>query len=560
MGENPTVRLPDGRVIPIHEVNFGDYETQAMYEVAADFSDSANANRFLQLFRESGWEAPEFLQLYRDVLIEDMQGGADDGGQTYAAFDPAGGGGALKSSLQNGTEPLSMQIERMGGRASASGPAYTDVGYVNGAGTAKGNAPNSHLSYKLPSPTETKRLIELKEKELSGAWLTQKEKAELARLEAEYIDPIRYANSKESVIIRAADTDGLTESPDEPSIDDLLNAVLTPEQRLQKDKIANLILGMLSLDQQRRLGNGEDLEEIIKELDPLQQAQITASIADVKLMTNQQQLDFAYLQSMLLDGLTVAERLAILQHLNENGGQLTPADLKKIAADASAGNAEGDFFKEVNQLPEDSAQLFDDANFFRMPYRFARVGTTFEELNAEYMAQKASEAFALATLSVANAVGAAVTRKMFFSPGKIPGGQQQGATGNSGGSQAPAKPPEGAGNPGGPAAGAGEEIIYSANGDLTLRSQRRPAFDGMMKDGFEIDGNQYKLNEHAYNSLFKSGRKDIMPADIYDALKAQPLPGNAGSVEYVNPATGTSVFVNPAANEVVGIWPAGFLK
>lgn len=82
----------------------------------------------------------------------------------------------------------------------------------------------------------------------------------------------------------------------------------------------------------------------------------------------------------------------------------------------------------------------------------------------------------------------------------------------------------------------------------------------MMKDGFEIDGNQYKLNEHAYNSLFKSGRKDIMPADIYDALKAQPLPGNAGSVEYVNPATGTSVFVNSAANEVVGIWPAGFLK
>lgn len=68
------------------------------------------------------------------------------------------------------------------------------------------------------------------------------------------------------------------------------------------------------------------------------------------------------------------------------------------------------------------------------------------------------------------------------------------------------------------------------------------------------------LNEHAYNSLFKPGRKDIMPADIYDALKAEPVPGNAGSMEYINPATGTSVFVNPITNEVVGIWPAGFLQ
>ena len=82
----------------------------------------------------------------------------------------------------------------------------------------------------------------------------------------------------------------------------------------------------------------------------------------------------------------------------------------------------------------------------------------------------------------------------------------------------------------------------------------------MLNDGFEVNGDQYKLNEHAYNSLFKSGRKDIMPADINGALKAKPIPGNPGSVQYINPITGTTVFVNPESNEIVGIWPAGFGK
>ena len=76
----------------------------------------------------------------------------------------------------------------------------------------------------------------------------------------------------------------------------------------------------------------------------------------------------------------------------------------------------------------------------------------------------------MTAVMLATAVGAAVTRKMFFSPGKIPGGQQQGATGNSGGSQAPAKPPEGAGNPGGPAAGAGNSggLVEESSGKIKV--------------------------------------------------------------------------------------------
>ena len=104
----------------------------------------------------------------------------------------------------------------------------------------------------------------------------------------------------------------------------------------------------------------------------------------------------------------------------------------------------------------------------------------------------------------------------------------------------------------------GEKVIYSAEGIPELRATRRPEFGSMMDEGFEVEGVHYGLNKHAYNSLFKSGRKDVMPADIIDALKTQPGPAFPGSIEYVNPITGTRVFVSLLTNEVVGIWPARF--
>jgi len=91
--------------------------------------------------------------------------------------------------------------------------------------------------------------------------------------------------------------------------------------------------------------------------------------------------------------------------------------------------------------------------------------------------------------------------------------------------------------------GAGK--VYNAGGDAALRATRRPTFDNMLKNGVEVNGNSFKLNEHAYNSMFKSGRKDIMPDDIIDALVRKPQPAQPGSVQYINPSTGTTVFVNP---------------
>ncbi|MBT2293586.1 RHS repeat-associated core domain-containing protein, partial [Paenibacillus albidus] len=106
--------------------------------------------------------------------------------------------------------------------------------------------------------------------------------------------------------------------------------------------------------------------------------------------------------------------------------------------------------------------------------------------------------------------------------------------------------------------GTGETKIFSAGGNAELRATRRPAFDNWMENSVEVNGQGFKMNQHAYNSLFKSGRKDIMPDDITAALGTKPTPGNPGSVVYTNPATGTKVYVNPSTKEIVGVQPGSF--
>ena len=91
-----------------------------------------------------------------------------------------------------------------------------------------------------------------------------------------------------------------------------------------------------------------------------------------------------------------------------------------------------------------------------------------------------------------------------------------------------------------------------------MRAKRHTLYDELYKNGFDIDGVHYTLNEHAYNSMFKSGRKDIMPDDIFDALKGKRMPGQPRSIKCINEATGTRVFINLQTNEIVGIWPSDF--
>ncbi len=338
----------------------------------------------------------------------------------------------------------------------------------------------------------------------------------------------------------------LSESPDEPAMRDFLNAVLTHEQLAGLAEIDNDVRRLLTDEQRQRIDAGENIYVIISELDPINQALINQLSQNVRKKLGPQLTDLLFLSSGLLYGEDLDTRLAILQRIKDKEGIITYEDLVEIGVYADG---------ESKSWGQEYADLLEYG------YQKNCEGTSLDELDRQYRAQQQMQM----TMMVAMAA-APLLDWVFNGPSNISLDPKRHLEGielegwNIKGPPSYSVPREVEGETSDPAAGTGEEVIYNANGDLTLRSQRRPAFDGMMNDGFEIDGNQYILNEHAYNSLFKSGRKDIMPADIYDALKVQPVPGNAGSVEYVNPTTGTSVFVNPATNEIVGIWPAGFLK
>jgi len=100
---------------------------------------------------------------------------------------------------------------------------------------------------------------------------------------------------------------------------------------------------------------------------------------------------------------------------------------------------------------------------------------------------------------------------------------------------------------------------YSANRNPKIRATRRPLFDNIRKNGMTVNNKQYTLSVHVYNNLFKSGRKDIMPNDIKEALKNIPVKAEGNSVVYKNPFSGTRVFVNPDTNYITGVYPKDFI-
>ena len=536
VGENPTVRLMDGRVVPISQVSFGDYETRAMYEVAAEFPDSANANRFLRIFRDSGWEAPEFLQLYRDELRKDVQSRTAaqkdvpdplsdeplnqpetedmallsnnaatareaewkrkredyrrrilkattreelEAVRRELALETGWDTGSLFGQIKARHAELIALAKTEGGTGSASpgsGSQEMPTGesgvFPEGMKTFPPNEPGtggwellsntSPAAKVIPEDVFADTLWATTGKEEYDALITEEaalraeweeiydRQAEndgifadgdgirLGEIEARLWDIDRRKSEivsaygdelkkREEAILAENRKNGIIKPPEDPSMSDLLNAVLTPKQREHRENILNFFLEVLSEEQKRRIEEGEDVSTIFGELGPELQVKFGTLIDGAYKTTMQQQMDFAFLRSGVLAGFTLGERLALLQLVNEKNGQITPGDLKKVAAAYSEEDHTGIILELLNQAPPDSAAFYDFISLLGLPYNTSRFGMSDVDVNAEYMAQQHSEASKLITLKLALAVGAWVEQKMFLSPGKIPGGLTAGA-------------------------------------------------------------------------------------------------------------------------------------
>ena len=235
------------------------------------------------------------------------------------------------------------------------------------------------------------------------------------------------------------------------------NAVLTPEQLVKKDYVVDSILGKLSGTQKQRIRDGEYVSIVVNELSLEQKRAIGDLIQDVEPMSPQQQKDFAFLQSIMLSGITLNNRLAILQCLKENSGTITIDEIIGLGVSPLEAKVTNDF-----------------ALLLEAEYKFSQAGTTFSFLSEEYDARQRSDAILLTMSMVAVTAGLAVERRLNYTPGKIPGGQKKGTTGNTTGSHPPVKPPEAAENPGGQAeTGETDELVFGSGAKSAQKLQRQ---------------------------------------------------------------------------------------
>ena len=110
----------------------------------------------------------------------------------------------------------------------------------------------------------------------------------------------------------------------------------------------------------------------------------------------------------------------------------------------------------------------------------------------------------------------------------------------------------------GSSAGSAERRVIGPAGDAAAQGLSRvDRFRSLQRDGIQVGEQQFGINDHLINSVRKSGRRQIVPEDMIDALHQAPTPGTPGSRVYANPDTGSRFFVNDT-NDVVGVAPKAF--
>lgn len=97
-------------------------------------------------------------------------------------------------------------------------------------------------------------------------------------------------------------------------------------------------------------------------------------------------------------------------------------------------------------------------------------------------------------------------------------------------------------------AGRTDARFWGDDGRLARHAPRRSGAVGEQRFG---------INDHLINSVRNSGRRQVTPEDLNDALRQHAAPASQGSRSYTNPGTGSRFFVNDS-DEMVGVYPKGF--
>ena len=317
--------------------------------------------------------------------------------------------------------------------------------------------------FKTLSPQDQKILIGLTKKYWAKA-VTEDELKTLNILKPDFMpdlpmpkcamDQSTLAPDDGSCIINAAN-----EIPEEPGADDVLNVVLTPEQLGVLAEINNDVLRLLTDEQRQRMNAGENINVIISELDSIKQAQINQLSQNVlKELEPQQKRDLLFLGSGLFADIDLKTRQAILQHLKENGGEITYDDLVDLGVYEPGALAEGGLKRWLQDLDMGGGPAHF-ADLLAEEYALSDFDTSFAKLDQEQRNQRGAEMTMLFAMIAAPLIDTAVYGRALspndrYNPNsRLDNIEQEGWSIK--GPQSFIDPPEVAGDSGGPAAEVG---------------------------------------------------------------------------------------------------------
>lgn len=91
------------------------------------------------------------------------------------------------------------------------------------------------------------------------------------------------------------------------------------------------------------------------------------------------------------------------------------------------------------------------------------------------------------------------------------------------------------------------------------RVTRKIEFTRWEKEGIEINGTKYFPTEHFMKRIISSGRKDINPYDIIEAIEKGVFFEMVNDcLLYINPKTEVKILVGEHSKKLVSLWPKDF--
>ena len=191
--------------------------------------------------------------------------------------------------------------------------------------------------------------------------------------------------------------------------EEILPFVLTDEQLGALEEVYEEILGLLDEGQRARVLRGENLSLILLELAPWERERIEAlSAGVVETLSREQLTALMFLSSEVLEGIGLAERVEIWEHLRDNGGKISFDDLVEIGVYEGDELASGGFWRWLQGLDLGGGPA-NFAGMLEVEYELNSYGTSFAMLDEEQRRERGAQMVVMLAMMAGPVVGRLLT-------------------------------------------------------------------------------------------------------------------------------------------------------